>query len=115
MTEPTQKLVLQFLEDYGEKFGYEPIAIAVLNDHIHILVKLLPGIAPGILVELLKTEIAHYLKETMAMKNPPQWDDAYGIVSISRAHIDIVAKYIRQQRQKHKSGRTNETLERVRK
>ncbi len=114
MNAPTQKLVNNFLSDFGEKYGYEPIAVSVLEDHLHILAKLLPGIAPGLLIEVLKEELAHYLKKTLDMKNPPQWDDGYGIVSVSRAHIEAVAKYVQQQQKRHSDGKTNPTLERVR-
>lgn len=115
MNAPTQKLVNNFLSDFGEKYGYEPIAVSVLEDHIHILAKLLPGIAPGLLIELLKDDLAQFLKNTLAMKNPPQWDDGYGIVSISRAHIEAVTKYVQQQQKRHSDGKINSTLERVRK
>ncbi len=114
MTPPTRSLVKSFLQDSGDKFGYEPIALSVMDDHIHIVVGLLPGIAPGLLVETLKEEIYRYLAGDMAMKNPPSWDDAYGVVSISRAHLDIVAEYVRTQEKRHRAGRTNTTLERVR-
>jgi len=115
MKAPTQKLVNNFLLDFGGKYGYEPIAVSVLDDHIHILAKLLPGIAPGLLIEILKEELTQYLKKTLAMKNPPQWDDGYGIVSVSRAHIEAVVKYVQQQEKKHSEHKTNPTLERVRK
>ena len=115
MNAPTRKIVKNFLMDFGEKYGYEPIAISVLEDHLHILAKLLPGVAPGLLVETLKEELNQYLKKTLAMKNPPHWDDGYGIVSVSRAHIDAVAQYVHQQEKRHKTNRINSTLERVRK
>ena len=114
MMAPTRKLVRSFLEDFAEQFGYECIVVSVLEDHVHMLAKLLPGIAPGLLVELLKEELTQYLQKKLAMKNPPQWDDAYGIVSISGSHLEMVAKYIAQQEKHHRKGTTNKTLERVR-
>ena len=114
ISSPTRRLIRTFLEDSGERFGCEPIAVSVLENHIHILVQILPGIAPGLLASLLMEEIDHYLAKALAMKNPPQWDDGYGIVSISKAHIKIVAEYVRNQESRHKQGKTNSTLERMR-
>lgn len=114
MMNPTRKLMRCFLEDFAEQFGYEYIAVSVLEDHVHMLARLLPGVAPGLLVELLKEESTQYLQKTLAMKNPPQWDDAYGIVSISGSHLDMVAKYVVQQEKRHREGKINKTLERVR-
>ena len=111
---PTRKIIRQFIEDSGERFGYRFIALAVMDDHIHILANILPGVAPGLLVELLKDEISQYLSRTLAMQNPPCWDDGYGIISVSRAHVDTLVQYIRQQEKRHLQGKTNATLERVR-
>jgi len=114
MNLPTRKIVRKFIENSGERFGYRLIAASVLDDHVHILVGLLPGIAPGLLVELVKNEINQYLSRTLAMQNPPCWDDGYGVISVSRAHVDALAHYVGQQEKRHLHGKINATLERVR-
>ena len=114
MNKATQKILERYLLQHGDDFGYKPLAVAVLEDHIHMLVKLMSGVAPGALVELLKKQIKIFLVEQMAVKSPPRWDDGYGIVSVSRAHLGVVADYIRTQGARHKSGKINKTLERTR-
>ncbi len=111
---PVRRLVKQFLLGAGEKLGYEPIAVAALEDHVHLLAKILPGVAPGLLAETLKKELSDYLVEKLALTPAPQWDEGYGIVSVSPAHTEIVARYVRGQEAFHKTGHTNKTLERTR-
>jgi len=111
----TRQLVEKFIAESGERFGYEYIAVASLDDHIHLLAKTLPGVAAGLLVELLKKEIITYLTGKLAMKSPPEWDNCYGIVSVSKAHLESVTEYIHSQVSRHKDGKINKTLERMKK
>lgn len=114
MSIPTCRIVEDYLERQGERFGYEPIAVSVIEDHVHILAKVMPGVTPGLLVETFKEELNQYLKKNLAMKNAPIWDDGYGILTISPSHIEAIVKYIKQQQLRHNSGKINATLERVR-
>ncbi len=111
----TRQLVEKFIAESGESFGYECIAATALDNHIHLLAKILPGVAAGLLVELLKKEIKTYLTSKLAMKSPPDWDDCYGVVSVSKAHLESVTDYIRSQVSRHRDGKINETLEKVQK
>jgi len=113
MTSPTQRLIENFLAGAGKKFGYSLVAAAVLEDHIHLFVRALPGVAPGDLVLRLKNEIDDFLRQKLAMASPPVWDEDYGVVSVSRSHAELVAEYVKTQRQRHKSGKINRTLERT--
>ncbi|RKZ32120.1 hypothetical protein DRQ33_06460 [bacterium] len=114
MNQLTRDLVKKFILDSQEKFAYECIAISVLEDHIHFLAKILPGVAPGDLVVRLKQELYDYLIKQMAMTSPPRWDEGYGIVSVSKSHLDIVKEYINNQNKRHRENKINKTLERVR-
>jgi len=109
----TQRLAENFIRDFDEKFGYECISVCALADHIHFLAKLLPGVAPGLLVVRIKDELSEYLKVKLAMNTPPRWDNRYGIVSVSKSHLEIVKKYVETQKIRHRDGKLNKTLERT--
>ena len=109
----TERLVEKFLIDYGERFGYECIANAVLPDHIHLFAKVMSGVAPGVLVEMLKSELTKFMTEKLAMQSPPKWDEGYGAVSVSKAHTETIINYVKTQKSRHREGKINDTLERV--
>ncbi|MCD6594164.1 transposase [bacterium] len=113
MDKLTQRLVENFIRDFDEKFGYECIAVCALNNHIHFLANILAGIAPGLLVVRIKDELAEYLKIKLAMNTPPRWDNRYGIVSVSKSHLEVVKNYVQTQNNRHRDGKLNETLERI--
>ncbi len=114
MNSAMQKVLQGYFTSRGDEFGYKPVAISVLNDHIHLFAQLMPGVAPGALAELVKHQSTIFMIDEMALKTPPIWDNGYGVVSVSKSHTDIVSEYVRTQEFKHKSGKTNSTLERVR-
>ncbi len=109
----TRSVIKEFITKSGKEIGYIPLSVAVLEDHIHILVETPPDTTPGKLVITLKNRILDYLAEKMAMSSTPVWDENYGIVSVSRSHTELVAKYIDEQEQRHKIGKINRTLERT--
>ena len=72
------------------------------------------GVAPGVLVEMLKSELTKFMTEKLAMQSPPKWDEGYGAVSVSKAHTETIINYVKTQKSRHREGKINETLERVR-
>lgn len=110
---PTRLLVERFLISAGDMLGYSPLAVAVLDDHVHLFAQLQPGIAPGQLIEDLKGRIIKYIGEQLASTAVPEWSEGYGVVSVSRVHSELVIEYVKNQVQRHREGRINRTLERV--
>ena len=106
-------LVERFVKESGEALGYEPLAARAMCDHVHVLVRILPGIAPGKLAVEFKNSCSEFLEERMKMKKPPSWADEYGAVSVSKAHLEQVEAYINTQQARHSDRKTNATLERT--
>ena len=113
MTSPTQKILREYLSDVIDKKQFEIIEAAVTDDHIHILIK--PSIEIQIKNSVFKLmdNCSDYLTQKMALQNPPQWDLNFGVVSVSKAHLEMVVEYIRTQDIRHKSSKTNATLEKT--
>ena len=113
MKKATCSIVEKFLEDKVTDLGYSPISIAVLEDHVHLLAMIQHNITPKSIVEDLKEKISKYLNCELAMQNPPIWNEGYGIVSVSKSHVDIVTEYLVDHKTRHRKGKINTTLERV--
>ncbi len=106
-------LVERYIKESGEALGYELIAVRAMCDHVHALVQILPGVAPGKLAVDLKNSCAEFLDERMKMKKPPTWADEYGAISVSKAHLEQLQTYINTQQARHSEHKTNATLERT--
>lgn len=109
----TRNLVERYIRESGETLGYVCVAVRALPDHVHALFWLLPGVSVGELVTMLKRQTKEYLVEKLALKDPPSWEPTYGAVSVSRAHVKDVAKYVLEQQKRHSENKINKTLERT--
>ncbi len=108
----TAQVVQARLEEEIEGFGGAVLAIEFLPDHVHILTQVPPNVAPDDIVKLL-TDSTSELVAGMGRDEKIIWRTDFGVISVSKSHVDIVSKYIQSQDERHKAGKINETLERI--
>jgi REP element-mobilizing transposase RayT len=72
------------------------------EDHIHILVSLHPSIALSNFVRDLKVETSKMLKLTKGFERFTAWSEGYAALTYSMRDKDMVANYIKSQREHHK-------------
>jgi REP element-mobilizing transposase RayT len=73
-----------------------------MEDHIHILVSLHPSIALSNFVRDLKVETSKMLKRTKGFEQFTAWSEGYAALTYSMRDKDMVANYIKSQREHHK-------------
>jgi REP element-mobilizing transposase RayT len=83
-----------------------------MNDHAHLLVQLPQIIAPDEIVNHLADSTSE-LVDGMGRNEKLVWEEDFGVVSVSKSHLEIVTKYVETQVERHASGNINETLERI--
>jgi REP element-mobilizing transposase RayT len=70
---------------------------------------------PSILVQdvakNLKGSSAHYINNVSGLEEISYWQDGYGVITLRETEIPRVVRYIRNQKQHHKSGEVLEFLE----
>src|SRR4030043_378278 len=81
---------------------HKMLAIASMQDHIHILIgynvnQLIPD-----LVEEIKTSSNAWIREKRLSRFKFEWQKGYGAFTHSRSQIDTVVKYILTQEEHHK-------------
>lgn len=108
----TAKVVQAKIEEEIEGFGGAVLTIELMPDHAHILAQSPPNVAPDDIVKLL-TDSTSELVAGMGRDEKLIWQSDFGVVSVSKSHVDIVSKYVQTQRERHASGNINETLERT--
>jgi REP element-mobilizing transposase RayT len=79
----------------------QPRAIGGTADHVHMLVRLHPATSLGHLVAALKGGSAHAVTHRLAPAIEFRWQQGYGAFSIGPEDIDVVERYIRDQKRHH--------------
>jgi REP element-mobilizing transposase RayT len=87
-------------------------AIGGIEDHIHILVRLRPGIAISDLVRDIKACSTKWIIEKGFVKEKFSWQGGFGVFSYSHRHLGDVIRYINNQEQHHQKKKfTDEYIE----
>lgn len=89
-------------------------AVGGIENHIHIAVSVPPQIQPAEWIGQLKGASAYFINHDSPHKLL-EWQNGYGIVSFGTKDIKWVVKYIRNQKEHHKSGKVYQRLESVEK
>ena len=80
----------------------QPIKIGGFTDHIHILCMLSKKTALMKLVEELKSHSSKWIKTKGENYRNFYWQGGYGAFSVNPAEIDVVVRYIENQKQHHR-------------
>lgn len=84
-----------------ENRGHKLLAIGGMPDHIHIFIGLKPVEAISDLVREIKNASNVFIKNEDLSEHAFKWQNGYGVFSHSRSRVDVVCKYIRNQKQHH--------------
>jgi putative transposase len=79
-----------------------PLQIGGTSDHIHMLCTLPKTMTPADLVEEVKKSSSKWIKTKGSLYKNFYWQDGYGGFSVGWSQVDIVKKYIRNQKQHHR-------------
>jgi putative transposase len=78
-----------------------PVKIGGYYDHVHILCMLSKKIAVMKLLEEVKSHSSKWIKTKDESLKKFYWQDGYGAFSVNPAQVDIVARYIENQKERH--------------
>ncbi len=83
-----------------QELGATPLALGGVADHVHLLVRLPPGIASATVVGAVKGASSHALNH-QEPSGAFKWQGAYGAFSVSEQGVARVQSYIRDQETHH--------------
>ncbi|HSU14971.1 IS200/IS605 family transposase [Longimicrobium sp.] len=78
------------------------VAMGGMEDHVHLLVRVSPAIAPADLVKRVKGASSHMVNHEI---RPPfyfKWQGAYGAFSVSKRHVPLIREYVLRQEEHHR-------------
>jgi REP element-mobilizing transposase RayT len=91
----------------------DPIAIGGIEDHVHLLVRLAPTVAPATLIGGIKGATSHLMTHIVAPETFFKWQGAYGAFTIRKDDVPGVSAYIANQREHHAENTIDPKLETI--
>lgn len=93
----------RYLGGICNKFECIPIMVGGYIDHIHILCVMSRKISIMKLLEEIKKNSSRWIKTKGKEYEGFYWQDGYGIFSVNPSELDIVVKYISNQKLHHEN------------
>lgn len=78
-----------------------PLAIGGVENHVHLLVELYSTISVADLVKELKGASSHLITHEIAPGEFFKWQGSYGAISVNPEELNIVERYIQNQKPHH--------------
>ena len=91
-------------------------AINGMPDHVHLVATVPPSIALAKFVNEAKGSSSHLANRLTALASDRsfKWQESYGVLSISEAHLPVVIRYVVNQQRHHRpNGKPDARLEEI--
>jgi putative transposase len=79
-----------------------PLQVGGSEDHIHMLVKASPALAPSKIAQLIKGGASLWIHSEFPELRGFAWQDGYGAFTVSKSAVLDVQRYIQNQREHHR-------------
>lgn len=86
-------------------------AVSGMPDHIHMVASIPPNLSVDDFIQRLKAFAARAI--TLKYDAPFEWQDGYGVFSISKRNLKRTVDYVERQKEHHHTGKTIGALERT--
>ena len=111
LTRPVRKVLFVHMQKDGEEKGLRILSINGVEDHIHVLVQLMPSQNLIQVVRSIKTSSSQWLNENKLLTGEFQWEEGYSALSVSPSSVKQVKDYIDKQEEHHKTKTLDAELE----
>ncbi|HUE36099.1 MAG TPA: IS200/IS605 family transposase [Candidatus Acidoferrum sp.] len=91
----------------------DSITVVGVSDHVHILCNMTKKFPTIKVLEILKKDSSKFIKTLDSNLWQFQWQDGYGLFSVSPSHFEAVRKYILNQEEHHKKETFQEEYLRI--
>jgi REP element-mobilizing transposase RayT len=90
-----------FLGGVAKDLNCMPVAINVMPDHVHVLVRFPSDVAIADLLRHLKSRSSKWMHQTFPSLHDFGWQEGYGGFTVSKPNVGEVERYICNQKQHH--------------
>ncbi len=85
----------------ARKQGCSFVEVGGVSEHVHVLVRAPPTVAPSDLVRHLKGISSHVAHAELGVDSSFTWSEGYALFSVDHSDVDSLAEYIRDQPRRH--------------
>lgn len=101
ITEEWESRLHQYITGIVQNNGHKMLAINSAFDHLHFFIGLNPKQSISELMRLAKGDSSEFVNKERLSRERFQWQEGYGAFSHSHSQIDVVVKYILNQKEHH--------------
>lgn len=102
LSEQIQQSVFGVIGNLINETGCKTIIVNGTEDHVHCFIGLKPVISISELMKTVKAKTSKYINDNNLTKRKFEWQDGYGVFSYSHSQLDVVYRYIQNQKEHHK-------------
>lgn len=95
--EKLYRYITGVVKEYDQKL----IAVNGMPDHIHLFIGFKPSIKISDLIGDIKTASSKFIKKENFLPSTFAWQDGYGCFTYAHSQLDVVAKYVMNQKAHH--------------
>lgn len=103
--------IFEHIKSYADKKGIHIDYINGYVDHVHCLLSLNADQSIADIMQLIKGESSYWINKNGLTEEKFAWQNDYYAASISKAHIERVRNYIRNQEVHHSSQTLDDEIE----
>ena len=96
-----EERVWAYIGGIARKHQLIAIQVGGIENHINVLILAKPKIAPSQIIQWLKGESSRWIRETFPELAKFEWQDGFGVFSVSKSNVPDVVEYIKNQREHH--------------
>ncbi|MDX1618637.1 MAG: IS200/IS605 family transposase [Balneolaceae bacterium] len=106
-----RRILYRYIKLNCEEKGYLIDTINGIEDHLHCLVRLLPGQKLSDMVRQIKGASSRWINVNGRLDLPFSWQRGYAAISVSPKQINNIRNYIRNQESHHEHWKLDEEFE----
>ena len=102
ITAPVRDFLDRFLRQQTSRYGARPLAVGMVNDHVHMMVELPPAYDLPKLMQGLKGASARIAnRDGHTGRRPLQWTPGYDARSVGVGQLAAAIRYVEDQASRH--------------
>jgi putative transposase len=102
ITPVLQERLWPFLGGIARQNGMNQIIAGGIEDHVHILLSMPATMPVSKAMQLIKGGSSKWIHETFPDQRLFAWQEKYGAFSVSVSQLDIITRYIKNQKEHHR-------------
>jgi len=111
LARPARKVLFVHMQKEAEEKGIKIVTVNGVDDHMHLLLQLMPSQNIVQVVKSIKALSSGWLNENKLLTDAFEWEDNYYALSVSPSNVKQVKDFIEKQEEHHKTKTLDAELE----